>query len=186
MESVINRNNHIYSDILEIDDNKRYEIIDGEIYCMAAPSMIHQRLLMNISNKIYNYLEGKNCEVFVAPFDVFLDEKESSSKNVVEPDISVICDKNKITKKGCNGPPDLIVEIVSPNNKSYDYITKLNLYSIFKVREYLIVNPEKKTIMKYELKEVGFEDPTIYTFDDKVKISVLDGLELDLSGISLE
>lgn len=105
------RNEKIYTvdDIYDLPDGKRAELIDGKIYFMAPPNTKHQTLVMELFYQIKDYIKHKNgeCEVFPAPFAVFLNEND---KNYVEPDISVICDKNKITDKGCNGAPDWIVE----------------------------------------------------------------------------
>ena len=116
-------------DIYALPDGERAELIDGKIYYMAPPSTRHQRLLNFINTEINLYIrENKGeCEVFPAPFAVYLNKDD---KNYVEPDISVICDKDKITDKGCNGAPDWIVEIISPGNKEMDYLdrksTRLN------------------------------------------------------------
>ena len=120
--------------------------------------------------------------MYPAPFDVVLvDENENSndSKNIVQPDISVICDKNKLTDKGCTGSPDMIIEIISPFNPSNDYVRKLNLYEQFKIREYWIVNPMKKNILVYTLTDNGYGMPDIYTFDDKVKVNIYENLYID-------
>ena len=123
-----------------------------------APSRIHQKIIMELSAEIRNYIKANNgpCEVYPAPFDVILkndDEIIEDCKNIIQPDISVICDKNKLTDKGCTGSPDMIVEVVSPSNSRDDYVKKLNLYEQFKVKEYWIVNPTKKNIFVYKLDE---------------------------------
>ena len=102
-----------------------------------------------------------------------------NSKNIVQPDISVICDKNKLTDKYCIGSPDMIVEVISPYNPSNDYIKKLNLYEQFKVKEYWIVNPMKKNILVYTLTDNGYGAPKMYSFNDKVKVNIYNDLEID-------
>ena len=183
---------YTYKDYLTYDENERIEIIEGGIYNMSpAPSRIHQKIIMEISYKIKNYIESNKgqCEVYVAPFDVILknnDEEALDSKNIVQPDISVICDKNKLTDKGCTGSPDMIVEVVSPSNPSNDCIRKLNLYNKFKVKEYWIVNPIKKNIFVYTLTDNGqYDAPTSYTLQDKVKVNIYDDLEIDFSTMDL-
>ena len=139
---------------------------------------------MFLSKTIANYIDSKNgpCEVYPAPFAVKLFSEDD--KNMVEPDISVICDPNKLTDRGCTGAPDWIVEIVSPSNSSHDYIRKLNLYADAGVREYWIVNPDKKSIYVYHLEETQFET-TAYTLQDKIKVNIYDDLWIDFTELGL-
>ena len=182
---------YTYNDYLKFSEDTIVEIIDGRISAMSpAPSRIHQKIVMDISYKIRQYIENNNgpCEVYAAPFDVVLknDEEEAlSSKNIVQPDISVICDKSKLTDRGCTGSPDMIVEVVSPSNSRDDYIKKLNLYEKFKVREYWIVNPIKKSILVYTLSENGYEMPDSYTFNDNVKVNIYNDLEVDFKSLNI-
>lgn len=184
---------YTYSDYITFPEGKRIEIIDGYIYNMAAaPTRIHQEIIMELSAEIRNYIKHNkgNCKVYPAPFDVILkneDEEASNSKNVVQPDISVICDKNKLTDRGCTGSPDMIIEVVSPFNPNSDYIRKLNLYDHYKIREYWIVNPMKKTILVYKLDENNqYAAPESYTFKDKIKVSIYDNLEIDFNKLDLD
>ena len=169
-------------DIYNLPDGQRAELIDGELYMMATPGRIHQRLVMVLSNSIFNYIQGKNgdCEVYPSPFAVFLN---ADDKIYFEPDISVICDKNKLTDEGCKGAPDWIIEIVSPTSRPMDYNKKLFKYRTAQVREYWIVDPDKNRIMIY-----NFEHDTVDegTFSDKVKAGIYEDLEIDFSGISIE
>lgn len=121
--------------IYALPDGQRAELIDGQIYNMAPPSAIHQELVMELSATLRNYIRSKQgkCKVYPAPFAVFLNQ---DLYNYVEPDISVICDSGKINEKGCNGAPDLIIEIVSPSSQRMDYLTKLFKYRTSGVREY--------------------------------------------------
>jgi Uma2 family endonuclease len=189
--NAIDSTTYTYSDYIKFTEDESVEIIDGRILAMSpAPSRIHQKIILKLSTQIENYITSNNgsCEVYLAPFDVILkndDEEISSSKNIVQPDISVICDKNKLTDKGCIGSPDMIVEVVSPFNPSNDYIKKLNLYNIYKVKEYWIVNPMKKSILVYTLTDTGYDMPSIYTFNDKIKVNIYDNLEIDFASIDL-
>ena len=182
---------YTYKDYLACDEGERIEIIDGEIINMSpAPSRIHQEIIMEISYKIRQYIENNKgpCKVYPAPFDVILKndtEDLLNSKNIVQPDISVICDKNKLTDKGCTGSPDMIVEVVSPHNPSTDYVKKLNLYEKCKVKEYWIVNPIRKNISVYTLTDTGYDSPMYYTFQDKVKVNIYENLEIDFSSFDL-
>ncbi len=188
MFNAAENNIYTYTDYKSYPENERVELIEGKIYAMApAPSRIHQKIIVELSTVLNNYIKSNNgkCEVYVAPFDVVLansEETVDTSKNTVQPDISVICDKNKLTDKGCIGSPDLIIEVVSPFNPSNDYIRKLNLYNHFQIREYWIVNPINKTIMVYRLNELlEFEAPEMYNFKDKIKVGIFNNLEIDFN-----
>ena len=169
-------------DIYNLPDGQRAELIDGELYMMATPGRVHQRIVMELSFRIRDYIGSKNrnCEIYPAPFAVFLN---ADDKIYLEPDISVICDKDKLTDEGCKGAPEWIIEIVSPASRPMDYNKKLFKYRIAGVREYWIVDPEKNRIMVYD-----FEHDTVveYTFSDKVKAGIYEDFEIDFSGISIE
>lgn len=174
----------IYTEIdyYALPEDARAELIDGQIYYQAAPSRIHQKILGKIHQKIANYIDSKagSCEVYPAPFAVKLWEER---KTIVEPDISVICDPNKLTDRGCTGAPDWIIEIISPGNSSHDYIRKLNLYADAGVREYWIVNPINSTVLVYHLEESKFEVSS-YNFQDKIKVNIYDDLWIDFAEIN--
>lgn len=175
-----NQDNYTIEDIYALADDCRAELIHGQIYYMAPPSTRHQRILNYLNTEINLYIRSKGgkCEVFPAPFAVFLNR---DNKTYVEPDISVICDKNKIDEKGCQGAPDWIVEIVSPSSKSMDYYTKLYEYKNAGVREYWIVDPMKNTILVYNLE---LEDaPVLYRFTDCIPVNIYHDLEIDFSQI---
>lgn len=188
MDNVAKNNIYTYADYKNYPDSERVELIEGQIYAMSpSPSRFHQKIITEFVTIINNYIKANkgNCEVYPAPFDVILNENNDmdSSKNTVQPDISVICDKNKLNDKGCLGAPDLIIEVVSPYNPTNDYIRKLGLYSQYKVREYWIVNPMKESIFVYQLGEN--KDPEAYTFKDKIKIGIFENLFIDFNEISL-
>ena len=170
-------------DYYKLPEKVRAELIDGQFYYMAAPSRIHQKILMELSGTIRDYMKsGKgSCEVYPAPFAVKLYQDKTT---IVEPDISVICNVDKLTDRGCTGAPDWVVEIVSPSNSSHDYIRKLNLYADSGVREYWIVNPDKKSIYVYYLEETRFET-TAYTLQDKIKVNIYDDLWIDFTELEL-
>lgn len=171
-------------DYYNMPEDVRAELIHGQFYYMAAPSRIHQEILMFLSRKIADYIDSKNgfCKVYPAPFAVKL--FESNDDLIVEPDISVICDLGKLTDRGCTGAPDWIVEIISPGTASHDYVRKLNLYQDAGVKEYWIVDPLTKTIYAYHLGEAKFE-VTPYTFQDKIKANLYDGLWIDFGELKL-
>lgn len=183
---------YTYKDYISYDENEKIEIIEGKVYNMSpAPSRIHQKLITEILFRIRSYIEINNgsCEVYPAPFDVILKNEAEiidDSKNIVQPDISVICDKSKLTNEGCTGSPDMIVEIVSPYNPNNDFIRKLNLYDKFKVKEYWIVNPMKKNVLVYKLDDnESYGMPDIYTFEDKIKVGIYNDLEIDFNSFNL-
>ncbi|MDD7641161.1 MAG: Uma2 family endonuclease [bacterium] len=174
---------HIYTtdDIYALPDGQRAELIDGQIYYMAPPSRTHQRIILALSRIIAEYIESNNgsCEVDIAPFAVFLNEDD---KNYVEPDISVICDKRKLTDKGCTGAPDWIIEIVSPGSRRMDYSVKLFKYRTAGVREYWIVDPEKNRITVYDLEH---DDMNEYAFTDIVKAGIYPDLFINFSSLNI-
>lgn len=163
-------------------EDTRAELIDGQIYDMAAPSRIHQRILSELHITIGQYIRSKDglCEVYPAPFAVKLFQDDNTT--IVEPDISVICDRRKLTDRGCTGAPDWIIEIVSPSTSSHDYIRKLHLYADAGVREYWIVNPMTQSIYVYFLVGDKFKT-TAYTFQDRVKVNIYDDLYIDFAGL---
>lgn len=171
-------------DYYKLDENTRAELIDGQFYDLAAPSRIHQEILMFLSKNIANYIDTNSgsCRIYPAPFAVKLFD---DTANIVEPDISVICDPNKLTDKGCSGAPDWIIEIASPTNPRHDYITKLNLYSNAGVREYWIVDPKYQKIHVYNMETDNFY-VKVYSFDDTIKAGIWKDLYIDFSSFSLD
>lgn len=161
-------------DIYALPDGERAELIDGKIYYMAPPSRTHQKISMFLSNEISEYIKSNNgkCEVYAAPFGVFLNKDDI---NYLEPDISVICDLSKLDERGCHGAPDWVIEIVSPGSKPRDYMTKLFKYRMAGVREYWIVDPDKQMIMVY-----GFENDAVeqYDFGEDVPAGIYKGFTI--------
>lgn len=173
---------HTIEDIYALPEGQRAELIDGQIYMMAPPSRTHQRIILELSTIINNYIKSNNgsCEVDIAPFAVFLNEDD---KNYVEPDISVICDKNKLTDRGCEGAPDWIIEIVSPGSRRMDYMKKLFKYRTAGVREYWIVDPKEKAVTVYDFDN---DDTGRYLFSESVKVGIYEDLEIDFSKINMD
>lgn len=161
-------------DIYDLPDGQRAELIDGKIYYMAPPSTNHQRLVHFFDREIGNYIQsnGGECEVFPAPFAVFLNEND---KNYVEPDISVVCDKNKLTDKGCNGAPDWIIEIVSPSSRQMDYYKKLFKYRTAGIREYWVVDPEREIVTVYNFEQDTMEE---HSFDVDIPSGIYKGFSI--------
>lgn len=160
--------------IYALPDGERAELIDGQIYYMAPPNTRHQRMLNYINTEINMYIRKNNgeCEVFPAPFAVFLNDDDM---NYVEPDISVICDKNKISDKGCHGAPDWVIEIISPSSMAMDYFTKLFQYQKSGVREYWIVDPIKQRVTVYFFEKELVEE---YSFGEEIPVGIYEGFSI--------
>ena len=170
----------------ELDEGERFELMNGEAYAMSAPGTRHQSILGELFSQIHVFLRGKPCKVFPAPFDVRLFYKADESDNtVVQPDISVICDKDKLGPEGCRGAPDLVIEILSPSNSAIEMQLKLELYREAGVREYWVIDPENNVLTVYLL-----QGDIIYTKNyksaDTVTVSVLPGLNIILEEIFTE
>lgn len=164
-----------------LPESRRVEVFDGIVYDMASPSQIHQALSMELSNTIYNYIKRKKgtCQVFTAPFDVKLSDNPLT---IVQPDLMVICDKNKLDEKRCNGAPDFIIEIVSPGNPSDDYIRKLYYYKNYGVREYWIVDPRRKLVLVNYFSDDLINIP--YTFDSIIKVNIYEDFFINFAEIT--
>ena len=154
---------------------------------MSPPNLTHQRISRRLTSQIDAFLQGKECELFYAPIGVRLFEKDGDRPEdvdtLVEPDLSVICDKNKLDDAGCKGAPDFIIEIMSPSNRRHDKVTKLNLYQRAGVREYWIVSPEMQTIEVFLLEDGFLKPKEFYGRDDQAKVTVLEGCQVDLSKV---
>lgn len=171
---------YTYADYLSWDDGKRYEVIDGVAYDMSpAPSPEHQRMVLRIGRRMDEYLDGKPCEVFLAPFDVRLTTGEEDD-SVVQPDLTVVCDASKIDAQGCKDVPDMVVEVLTPATMRYDQTRKHALYQRAGVREYWLVNPQTRTVEALLLRD-GVYASTVY--EDAVPSAVLDGFVLPLSQV---
>ena len=170
-------------DYWNLPEDVRAELIDGQIYYQAAPNRMHQTILSELHAAIHTYLKSKcgSCHVYPAPFAVNLD---GDDKDWVEPDISVICDPNKLTERGCSGAPDWIIEIISPSDPRRDLIYKLNLYAKAGVREYWIVDPRSQAVLVYYLEQKDF-CVKAYTFQDKIKVNIYKDFEIDFQDLDL-
>lgn len=183
----INNKKYTYADYLKFPDDFKSEIIDGTVYNMTpAPLRRHQKISMKLSQKIANYLDNKSCEIYAAPFDVRLSENRSNDfeiKNVVQPDISVICDSSKLDEKGCIGAPDWIIEILSPATASKDMKEKFELYEKFGVREYWIIEPEDKIVMVFILQDGRYQRGGHFDAFDYLVPTIFADLKIDLAEI---
>ena len=169
-----------------LPEDIRAEVFESQIYYMASPSQEHQTILTELLVAIRSYLKkkGGSCQVFPAPFDVKLSDHPLT---IVQPDIMIVCNKDKLDGKRCDGAPDFIIEIISPSNPADDYIRKLYYYNNYGVREYWIVDPENKAVQVF-LQDGGgslkiHED---YGREDVAKVNVLSGCFVELSKVFSE
>lgn len=178
---------YTFEDCLAGDEEELLEIIDGEPIMMAPPSSNHQRISGALFAQFYNYLEGKKCEVFSAPFGVRPFEKDGDKPEdvttLLQPDISVVCDKSKIDKRGCKGAPDMVIEILSPSTRRHDQLVKLNLYQKAGVREYWIVSPEEETVKVFLLENGILTLHELYEKKDFARVNILANCGIDLSRV---
>ena len=178
MSSLPDSKIYTVKDLYDLPEGQRAELIDGMIYNMGAPSVRHQLLLFALSRKIADHIDhhGDICKVIPAPLAVFLNGVEDPY-NYVEPDISVICDPDKLDDKGCNGAPDWVIEIVSPSSRNMDYLRKLVKYQTSGVREYWIVDPDKNIVTVY-----NYEDETMeqYNFKDEIPVGIYEDFRLSV------
>ncbi len=175
---------YTYADYLKWTFEERLELIKGKLFKMSpAPNRIHQELVHRIDGELYNFLKGKPCSAFPAPFDVRLPRKSKDDKDiltVVQPDISVICDPSKLDDKGCIGAPDIVVEILSPGNNRKELKNKYEAYEEASVKEYWLIHPQEKTFLKYVLTNGKFQASRLMTSGDEVITEVLPGFALSL------
>jgi Uma2 family endonuclease len=164
---------YTYTDVLKWDENFRAEVIDGELYVMSLPVRFHQGILMELAGQLRDFLKEKPGKVYPAPFGVRLSPRDDLSDDTfLEPDIVVVCDTSKLDDKGCNGAPDLVIEILSPATARHDRVVKFRKYLEAGVREYWIVNPDEKTVQVHILDNDRYITKT-YDETDEVPVTVL-------------
>lgn len=178
---------YTYADYLTWCDNKRYELYNGSVYeMMPAPSRKHQEVSANLVFLFKQFTQNRSCKVFHAPFDVRLPQSSTATADdqiytVVQPDIVVVCDPNKLDDRGCLGAPDLIVEILSPSNSQNDIDEKFTLYEQAGVPEYWIIHPVEETLLVYRLGENDqYVYQQLYSNMGQVKVSVFQDVVIDL------
>jgi Uma2 family endonuclease len=166
---------------------ERYEIIYGVAYAMSAPNTQHQAMLTELLSQIHNYLRGKTRKVYPAPFDVRLFyEEDESDDTVVQPDISVVCDEKKRGKEGCRGAPDFIVEILSPSNTASEMQAKFDLYRQAGVREYWVLDGDKKRLHSYRFVDEKIASFASYGAEDKAPVGIFNDLTIELEPVFAE
>ena len=181
---------YTFADYLTWDEDDHIELIYGYPYMMSPPLRIHQKVSGELFAQLHGYLDGKKCEVYAAPFGVRLfqeeDDKPEDINTVVEPDLVVVCDPNKLDDYGCKGAPDLVIEILSPSSRRHDRIVKLDLYQRAGVREYWVVNPEDRTVQVMLLKDSYLLPVEDYGREDMAKVNILEDCAIDLSKVFSE
>ena len=170
-------------DIELFPEHVRAQIVDGEIFFMQMPTRTHQKINGEMHVRVANYIREKGgpCEVYIPPFAVYFPDDDST---YFEPDLTVICDQDKLDEKGCHGAPDWIVEISSPSTRKLDYTKKLVKYRKYGVREYWIVNPQNRTVTVFIFDKGNpemFDDTSIYSFDDEIQSYIYPDLKIRLS-----
>jgi len=178
---------YTYADYLAWEIDEMVELIKGKVFRFAAaPRVAHQRISGRVFVALFNFLHDKPCEVFSAPFDVRLpvaSKKNEDIDTVVQPDISVICDPEKLDDWGCIGAPDLILEILSPGNNRKELQNKYEVYEKSGVKEYWIIHPEEKTLLTYTLEDHRYVPSRLLTMGDVVASTTLPGFTLDLNEV---
>jgi Uma2 family endonuclease len=165
-----------YAEYCTWDDGERWELIDGVAYNMTpAPATRHQRIVGNLHAALFGFFRGKACTPFVAPTDVVFDDY-----NVVQPDLIVVCDRDKITEANIKGAPDLVVEILSPTTGRKDRREKKALYERFGVREFLVIDPSNETVERFALAEGKYRPPDVFGWDETMRLSLFPDLEIEL------
>ena len=185
------------ADIEALPEGERAELIDGEMFRMEAPVTVHQRILMKLAFEIELFIRNHKgrCEVLPSPFAVYI---KKDKRNYVEPDISVICNRDKLDEKGCQGAPDWMIEIVSPSSKVMDYERKVKLYREAGAREYWIVDAETQTVTVYDFVHSAAsgggdnnadgktaQEPARYSFSERIKAGIFEDLWLNLSEMDI-
>jgi len=148
---------YTYAEYLLWKFEERVELLKGKLFKMSAPSINHQRISGRLFVKMYSYLEGKRCEVFSAPFDVVLKNPNGEDNTVLQPDLCVVCDPEKLADgKRCYGAPDWVLEIVSPSNVEKELSKKMHIYEEAGVAEYWVLRPEEKELDIFVLQDNGY------------------------------
>ncbi len=178
---------YTYADYFKWDFVERVELINGKVFMLATPFTLHQQVSGNILFTLANHCYKKPFEVFAAPFDIRLSrnlKEDEDIKTVVQPDISVICNRDKIDERGCIGVPDIMIEIISPGSNKKELQDKYEIYEECGVQEYWIISPDYNIFFRYTLEENGKYIPSkLLTFGDEVTTPILPGFVLKLEEV---
>lgn len=180
-------NRYTLANALTWEEDERIELIYGNPVMMSPPVRAHQKASIELLAQLHDYLKGKKCEVYHAPFAVRPFERDGDSPEdvdtLIEPDITVVCDPSKLDDIGCKGAPDLIMEILSPSTQRHDKLTKFNLYQRAGVREYWIVDPASKSVQVFVLEDGHYAAKDFGSSEDKLKVNILEDCVIDLSQV---
>lgn len=167
-------------DYWNLPEGERAELIDGQLYALASPSRIHQEIIIELTYHFQHYIKSNkgNCKIYTAPFAVNLN---ANDQTFVEPDISVICDPDKLSDRGCEGAPDFVIEVVSPSSRRMDYIRKMALYADAGVREYWIVDPATEQTTLYRFEET--DAPAIIPFNQDIPVGIYKNLQINIADL---
>jgi Uma2 family endonuclease len=184
-EPYTNYGSYTYADYLTWEIDHMVELIKGKVFrhAAAAPRRIHQEISVKITSQLFSILKGGKCKVFSAPFDVRLpveSKKHEDISTVVQPDICVVCDPEKLDDLGCIGAPDLIIEILSPSNNKKELQNKYEVYEESGVKEYWIIHPYEKTLLVYTLIKEKYQPSRLFTLGDLVPSACIEGFVMDL------
>ncbi len=175
---------YTFADILSREDGQRYELYDGQLVALSAPSNLHQKIVAELTRQLGNCLLGKPCRVYPGAFDVQLFAQEGDApqdiRTVLQPDVSVVCDPEKRKGHGCKGAPDLVIEILSPLTQRIDRRVKYELYQKAGVPEYWIVDPEQQMVQVHTLEDGWYGSPVAYLATAEVPVGVLEDCRIDL------
>ena len=177
---------YTYADYLMWKIKDRLELLKGKIFQMGAPSLTHQTVSMNFSHLLSNYFYKTPCKLFAAPFDVRLakkGEKDNEVYTVVQPDLCVVCDADKLDERGCWGAPDLIIEILSPGNSKKELKNKYELYQEAGVREYWVIRPDNKEITQFVLENGQYRTLPPIVEGDLIHSTIFPDLSLQTEDI---
>ena len=172
-----NTQHYNYGDYVTWSDDAQCELIDGEAFMMSpAPDLAHQEVAGEIYFQIRQALQGNPCRAFMAPIDVRLpkqNEADDQIDTVVQPDLFVVCNSNKLDKRGVRGAPDWIIEVLSPSTASRDQITKRNLYERHGVFEYWLVHPVDRMLTIYHLENGEYHKPVLTKLEGQTSVKIL-------------
>ena len=178
---------YTYADLLEWDEDIRYELYDGIPVALASPTNMHQEISGNLYLQLGLYLKRKKSKAYYAPFDVRLFEKNGDHPEdvniVVQPDLMVVCNPEQVDWHGIHGAPDLVIVILSDSTRRIDRLIKFNLYQRAGVREYWLVDPAARNVSVYTLEDSAYHTSSVYDTDSSIRVSVLDNCIIDLSAV---
>lgn len=176
-----------YGDYRTWPADERWELIDGVAYDMSpAPSRSHQEISGELFFQFRSQLIDRTCRAYLAPFDVRLaqgEESDDDTDTVVQPDLVVVCDRNKLDEKGCKGAPDLVVEILSPSTAHKDLNEKFRLYERVGVKEYWVIHPQEQTVFVFRREGALFGRPAMFTAEDRIDVTLPGELIIDLKQV---